>query len=199
MGYYGLRRHTGPNERTEPTGVTRPTRAFLVRPPPGRVTVCAEGCHGPADRVATLSGVVQQVTETQKPKAPRWVRRGLLTFAALITFLGVVLLVAAWTEDISIDRDTGYTNAEVVSVNFTRTLVRFYTPDGAEHIPQTGVLYPADLKVGDNVQVEYRQDNPELVRVAGRGAVVTLLPVGLTVLGVWAVVVPVAWWLRRRM
>jgi len=143
--------------------------------------------------------VVQQVTESRKPTALRWVRRGLLALAAVITFLGVVLVVAAWTEDISIDSDTGYTRAEVVSVNFTRTLVRFYTPDGAEHIPQTGVLYPADLKEGDVVQVEYRQDNPELVRVAGRGAIVTLLPVGLTILVVWAVIVPAAWWLRRRM
>ena len=86
----------------------------------------------------------------------------------------------------------------MVSDNFSRTLVRFYTADGAEHIPQVGVLYPAGLKVGDVVEVEYRQDNPELVRVAGRGAFVTLLPVGLTVLGVWAVLVPAVWWLRRR-
>ena len=39
---------------------------------------------------------------------------------------------------------------------------------------------------------------PELVRVAGRGAFVTFLPVGLTVLGAWAVLGPSAWWLRRR-
>jgi hypothetical protein len=119
--------------------------------------------------------------------------------AGIVTFLGLVLVVAAWTEDTSIDRDLGRTKAEVVSDDFTRTLVRFYTPDGAEHIPQLGVLYPADLKVGDVIEVEYRQDNPELVRVAGRGAVVTLLPVGLTLVGVWAVIVPTVWWLRRRM
>ena len=160
--------------------------------------VCG-GSPAAADRVATLSGVVAQVTETRKPKRLRWTRRGLLALAAVVTFLGIVLVVAAWTEDINIDADTGRTNAEVVSVNFTRTLVRFYTPDGAEHIPQTGVLYPSGLKEGDVVQVEYRQDDPELVRVAGRGAIVTLLPVGLTVLGVWAVIVPAAWWLRRRM
>jgi hypothetical protein len=51
--------------------------------------------------------------------------------------------------------------------------------------------------VGDVVEVEYRQDNPEIVRVAGRGAVVTLLPVGLTLLAVWAVLVPSIWALRR--
>lgn len=143
--------------------------------------------------------MVQQVTETRRPTRLRWARRGVLALAAVITFLGVVLVVAAWTEDISIDANTGYANAEVVSVNFTRTLVLFYTPDGAEHIPQTGVLYPSGLKEGDVVQVEYRQDNPELVRVKGRGAIITLLPVGLTIVGVWALAIPGAWWLRRRM
>jgi hypothetical protein len=147
--------------------------------------------------VATLSGVTQQVT--REPRARGWVTRGLLAFAAVVTFLGVVLVVAAWTEDISIDDDMGRADAEVVSENFARTLVRFYTPDRAEHIPQTGVLYPSGLRVGDVVRVEYSQNNPELVRVANRGAVVTLLPVGLTVVVVWAVVVPSVWWLRRRM
>jgi hypothetical protein len=149
--------------------------------------------------VTTLNGVAQQVTDSPRPVARRWVTRGLLAFAVVITFLGVVLVVAAWTEDISIDGDTGFVDAEVVSVNFSRTLVRFSTPDGAEHIPQTGVLYPSGLKVGDFVEVEYRLDNPELVRVAGRGAIITLLPVGLTLVGVWAVIIPGVWWVRRRM
>lgn len=147
--------------------------------------------------MATLSGVTQQVA--RKPVVRRWVTRGLLALAGVITFLCVVLVVAAWTEDISIDDNMAVADAEVVSNEFARTLVRFYTPDGAEHIPQTGVLYPSGLKVGDVVKVEYSQDDPDLVRVAGRGAVVTLLPVGLTLVGVWAVIVPTVWWLRRRM
>jgi hypothetical protein len=140
---------------------------------------------------------VTQVTDGRKPLVRRWVTRGLLALGAVLTFLGVVLVVAAWTEDISIDGDIGRVNAEVVSDDFSRTLVRFYTPDGAEHIPQVGVLYPSGLTIGDVVEVEYSQANPELVRVAGRGAVVTLLPVGLTVVVVWAVLIPVVWWLRR--
>jgi hypothetical protein len=142
---------------------------------------------------------VTQVTEGRKPLVRRWVTRGLLGFGAVITFLGVVLVVAAWTEDIAIDADRVRVDAEVVSDDFSRTLVRFYTPDGAEYIPQVGVLYPSDLKIGDVVEVEYNQQNPELVRVAGRGAIVTLLPVGLTLLVVWAVLIPVVWWLRRRL
>lgn len=141
--------------------------------------------------------MVQEGIGVRRRLVRRIAARSLLVLGAVLTFLGVVLVVAAWTEDITIDGDTGYANAEVLDVTFTRTLVRFYTPDGAEHIPQVGVLYPAGLRVGDVVQVEYRQDDPELVRVAGRGALVTLLPVGVTVLVVWLVLGPLVWWLRR--
>ena len=122
----------------------------------------------------------------------------LLSAGGIITGLGLLLIVAAWTEDGKIDRHTGYSAAKVVSVTFQRTLVRFQTPDGAEHIPSVGVLYPEALKEGQVVTVEYDQTNPDLVRVAGRGAYVTLLPVGSTVLITWVAVVPVVWWLRRR-
>jgi hypothetical protein len=144
--------------------------------------------------------VVQQVTNAPADRRRlirRIAARSLLALGGVITFLCVALVVGAWTEDVSIDRNIGLANAEVVADSATRTLVLFYTPDGAEHIPQTGVLYPAGLNVGDVVEVEYRQDNPELVRVAGRSAVVTLLPVGLTLLGAWAVLIPSVWALRR--
>jgi hypothetical protein len=127
----------------------------------------------------------------------RFAVRGLLAVGVIVTFLCGVLVIAAWTEDASIERNLGVTNAEVVADSMTRTVVRFYTPDGAEHVPQTGVLYPSGLEVDDRVEVEFKQDNPELVRVAGRSAVVMLLPVGLTLLAVWAVLVPSIWALRR--
>lgn len=142
--------------------------------------------------------MVGQGTEARRRLIRRIAARSLLAFGGIVTFLGVVLVVAAWTEDAAIDRDLGFAHAEVLDDTFSRTLVRFYTPDGAEHIPQVGVLYPAGLEVGDVVEVEYRQDDPELVRVAGRGAVVTLLPVGLTLVAVWAVLVPSVWVLRDR-
>jgi hypothetical protein len=125
------------------------------------------------------------------------VNRVLVSIGALVTALGLLLMVAAWTEDIKIDKRTGLANAAVVSVSHQRTLVRFQTPDGAEHIPSVGVLYPEALKEGQTVQVEYDQRDPELVRVAGRGAALTILPVGGTVLLVWLVVVPVVLWLRH--
>lgn len=145
--------------------------------------------------------MVQQVTNTREGRrrfAHRVAVRSLLALGTIITFLGVAFVIAAWTEDISIDRDIGGADAEVLAVDFSKTLVRFYTADGAEHVPQVGVLYPSGLAKGDVVRVEYRQDNPEQVRVAGRGAFITLLPVGLTLVGVWAVLVPAVWWVRRR-
>ena len=63
----------------------------------------------------------------------------------------MLLVVGAWTEDAKIDGHTGHAEAKVVSVSFQRTLVRYQTPDGAEHIPSVGVLYPEGLSEGDTV------------------------------------------------
>src|SRR5256886_13255983 len=72
----------------------------------------------------------------------------LLSAGGIITGLGLLLIVAAWTEDAKIDRHTGYSAAKIVSVTFQRTPVRFQTPDGAEHIPSVGVPYPEALSEG---------------------------------------------------
>lgn len=138
------------------------------------------------------------IDRARRTRAHRIATLALLSVAGLITGLGLLLIVAAWTEDAKIDRHTGYTSAKVVSVTFQRTLVRFQTPDGAEHIPSVGVLYPERLEEGQVVSVEYDQNNPELVRVAGRGVGITLLPVGSTVFITWVIAIPLVWWLRRR-
>jgi hypothetical protein len=144
--------------------------------------------------------VVEQVAPAPTGRGPRVRRiavRVLLAASALVTGLGLLLMVAAWTEDAKIDERTGRANAKVVSVSFQRTLVQFQTSDGAEHIPSVGVLYPEALEEGQTVQVEYDLRDPELVRVAGRGASLTVLPVGTTVLATWVIVVPAVLWLRR--
>jgi hypothetical protein len=123
----------------------------------------------------------------------------LLAVAGLVTLLGVVLVIAAVNEDSAIRAHTGRAVARVISVSFQRTLVSYQTPDGAEHIPNVGVLYPEALQEGQFVQVEYDQTDPELVRVAGRGASLTVLPVSTTVVLTWLVLAPSAWWVRRRM
>ncbi|MDQ3402199.1 MAG: DUF3592 domain-containing protein [Actinomycetota bacterium] len=128
----------------------------------------------------------------------RRVALGLIGFAALLTLLGILLFVAGVVEDGAIENNTGRADAEVVSVSATRTLVRFQTPDGAEHVPGVGVLYPEALEEGQVVRVEYDQRNPDLVRVAGRGAALMALPVLSLLALVWVLVFAVVWWLRQR-
>ncbi len=121
----------------------------------------------------------------------------ILFIAVITTLLAVLLVIAAGTEDSAIENHTGRADAEVLDVTAHRTLVRFQTPDGAEHVPNVGVLYPEALKVGQVVRVEYDLREPDLVRVAGRGSTLTFLPAFTTLFAVWAVTVGLVWWLRK--
>lgn len=123
----------------------------------------------------------------------------LLVAGLTITFLCLMLVIAAGRNDNAIGARTGFANAEVLSVNFDRTVIRYETPDGMVHIPPNGVLYPGGLAEGQVVRIEYdRSDPDELVRVAGRNMSLTLLPVGSTMLITWAVVAPALLLLRRQ-
>jgi hypothetical protein len=128
----------------------------------------------------------------------RIARRVVLGAAALITVLCVGLLLAAIRNDGAVTSHLGAANAEVDSVSWDRTIIRFETPDGIVHIPANGVLYPGGLVAGDLVRVEYDTANPELARVAGRTATLTLLPLGTTTLVTWAVAGGLLWWIRYR-
>ncbi|WP_240686897.1 DUF3592 domain-containing protein [Amycolatopsis suaedae] len=124
--------------------------------------------------------------------------RVLIGVACVITLLCGSLVFAAIRNDNAITGNLGTADAEVVSVSFDRTIVRYSTPDGIAHIPSLGVLYPAGLEAGQLVRVEYDVTDPELVRVAGRSVLVTLLPVGSTALITWLVAGPALWWYLRR-
>lgn len=76
--------------------------------------------------------------------------------------------------------------------------MRFTSPDGAVHIPSLGVLYPEGLHEGDRVWVEYDRANPDLVKVAGRGFTLALLPLGIILVLTWIVAGPLLWWLHLR-
>jgi hypothetical protein len=118
--------------------------------------------------------------------------------ALLLTAMSVLLIAGAWRDDHAIESRIGRTDADVLSVAFDRTVVRFTTPDGAAHIPYNGVLYPQDLQTGERVQVEYDTANPDdLVRVAGRDYRLTFLPFGMLVGITWTVAAGLIWWLRR--
>jgi hypothetical protein len=130
-----------------------------------------------------------------------WRRRlgaTLLAAGAVLSFACLMALLGAWRDDAAIDARTGRTTAEVVSSSFGRTVIRFATPDGAIRSPQRGVLYPRGLEPGQLIRVEYDRANPDLVRVADRGFELGVLPVAITVAGVWLVLAPLVLWLRRR-
>lgn len=120
--------------------------------------------------------------------ALRRVQIVLLSAAILITALCAVLVAAAWRNDRTIERDLGVATAEVLSAGPRRSTVSFYTTDGVNHNPPLGVLYPSELSVGDRIQVEYSKSDPELVRVAGRSAVVAVLPAASVAAVSWLVI-----------
>lgn len=119
--------------------------------------------------------------------ALRRVQLTLLWAAILITGLCVVLVLAAWRDDRMIEKDLGAATAEVLSAGPRRSTISFYTTDGVNHNPPLGVLYPSELSVGDRIQVEYSRSDPELVRVSGRSAAVSVLPAASVAAGTWLV------------
>lgn len=127
----------------------------------------------------------------------RAVSRTLFVVGGVVTLACVLLPLACWRDDVAIEKRMGEAVAQVDSVAFNRTVVRYATPDGRVIIPAQGVLYPDGLNEGDNVRVQYDRANPELVRVAGRTAVLSLLPVGTFLVAVWLVIGAVVTVLRR--
>ncbi|GAA3365105.1 hypothetical protein GCM10020366_63700 [Saccharopolyspora gregorii] len=127
----------------------------------------------------------------------RTAARGVLVLGVLLTVLGLSVIGACAIDDRTITESRGDGVAEVVSTSLTRTVIRFTTPEGRVHIPQDGVLYPGGLQQGQFVRVEYDTRNPDLVRVAGRGMVLSLLPVAASLAGTWLVLGAAHWLLRR--
>ena len=153
-----------------------------------------------ADRPGPDSPLAELV-ETVVP-ALRLIRRRaaeiVVGVAVVVTALAALALTGAAVDDAAIDADRGVATAEVLDVSSSRTLIRFPGPDGQAVVPERGVQYPRGLATGDAITVEYSLSDPEQVRVAGRSVVDGILPMLLGVAAVWAVLGPVALWLRRR-
>jgi hypothetical protein len=152
------------------------------------------------DGIGTDSPLTELV-ETVAP-ALRVVRRRaseiVIGIAVLVTALAALALTGAALDDAAIDADRGISTAEVLDSTFSRTLIRFAQADGQAVVPERGVQYPRGLSTGDTVTVEYSVSDPEQVRVAGRSVVDGIVPVLLGDAAVWAVLGPLAVWLRRR-
>lgn len=106
----------------------------------------------------------------------RRVQVGLLTVGALVTIMMAVMVAGSYRDDALIDDDKATAVAEVVSASPTKATVIFSTPDGIFRSPRLGVFYPGRLTEGQRISIEYSSTEPELVRVAGRDASLSILP-----------------------
>lgn len=138
-------------------------------------------------------------TTQSDPRAIRLRRAkiGVLTAATVISVLMLLLLLAAWRNDYLISSDKGVTTAEVLSAGRLRSAVMYVTPDGETHNPKVGVLYPTNLTAGEHIKVEYSRSDPDLVRVAGRDALVAIQPVLSVIAVCWVLALPALWLLTR--
>lgn len=158
-----------------------------------------EGLGDTAPHPADSQGVPREPGRgpTRKRRGRRIAATTLLVLGCVFSGLCLLVLVSSFRDDSQIDSHRGDAVADVLSVSFNRTAVRFVTPKGSVIIPSTGVLYPSGLAAGERVRVEYDTTNPELVRVAGRDFTLSFLPVGSSLVFCWLIVVPVVWLLRR--
>jgi hypothetical protein len=170
-------------------GAPPATGAGVPVEPPGTATGTTTRA---ADELADLLRPAVRVTRRRLPEV-------VVGVAVLVTVLAVLALVGAAVDDRSIARNPAVAQAEVLEgSSFSRTLVRFTVANGEAVVPALGVYYPRGLEVGQTVAVEYDVTDPDHVRVAGRSALDGVLPLSLIVVGGWAVLGPLAVWLRRR-
>ena len=125
--------------------------------------------------------------DTQLRRILRWVRIGILVVALLVTLQSVLLVAGAWRNDLSIERNMGVAEAEVLSAGPRRSTIEFVTPDRITYRPELGVLYPSELAAGMRIYVEYDKKNPNLVRVQHRNAKLAIIPAGSIVVLAWLV------------
>ena len=125
--------------------------------------------------------------DTRRRRILRWVRIGILVVALLVTLQSVLLVAGAWRNDLSIERNMGVAEAEVLSAGPRRSTIEFVTPDRITYRPELGVLYPSELATGMRIYVEYDKKNPNLVRVQHRNAKLAIIPAGSIVVLAWLV------------
>lgn len=156
---------------------------------------------GRADRPAGPTAL-QELAAAVRP-AVLQVRRRLpeivVGVAVLFTVLSGLALVGGAIDDAAIDRNPATSQAEVLEGStFFRTVVRFTVANGQAVVPERGVFNPRGVSAGDLVPVEYDVTQPDLVRIAGTDTAGHVLPMLGGVVATWAVLGPLAFWLRRR-
>ncbi|MDK4232754.1 DUF3592 domain-containing protein [Corynebacterium accolens] len=94
--------------------------------------------------------------------------------ALIVGWVGLV--VGPFLNDRAISAQPSRALATVKDVGVLRTTVDFQDSDGIYHAPRQGLLYPTDLGEGQQVWVQYAEDNPDLVKVEGREWTLAVIP-----------------------
>lgn len=153
------------------------------------------GSSGETRAIDELASLLRPVGRGFSRRLPEIV----IGLAVLVTVLAAFALVGAVLDDRAIAANPATAEAEVLDGStFTRTLVRFTVANGEIRVPEHGVSYPRGLRPGTPVAVEYDVTDPDVVRVAGRSALGSALPLLLCVVGTWVVLGPLALGIRRR-
>jgi hypothetical protein len=134
-----------------------------------------------------IHGRLSEAPDTRSRRVLRWTRIGVLIVAGLVTLQSVLLVAGAWRDDLSIERNMGVAQAEVLSAGPRRSTIEFVTPDRVTYRPELGVLYPSELATGMRIYVEYDKLNPDLVRVQHRNAKLAIIPAGSIAVVGWLV------------
>lgn len=135
-------------------------------------------------RRALIPHLTGEPGETRRQRAIRYARVAVVIFAALVTLQSVLLVAGAWRNDRQIERHMGVAEAEVLDAGPRRSTIEFVTPDRITYRPELGVLYPSELDTGMRIYVEYDRNDPDVVRVQDRNALLAVIPAGsIAVLG----------------
>lgn len=126
----------------------------------------------------------------------------LVALGVVVTVMMGIMVGGCYLDDHRINQHKETAIADVVSAGRFKSAVSFVAADGQVHNPRLGVLYPTHLTTGQRISVEYDSRNPDVVRVAGRGAELAWRPaISVTVtswLVIGAVMVALAEFARRR-
>jgi hypothetical protein len=125
--------------------------------------------------------------ETRSERILRRVRIGIVIAACLVTLQSVLLVLGAWRNDRQIERHMSVAEANVLSAGPRRSTIEFVTPDRVTYRPELGVLYPSELDTGMRIYVEYDRNNPDLVRVRDRNALLAIIPAGSIAVVGWLI------------
>lgn len=125
--------------------------------------------------------------DTAERKVLRWAKVVVWIVMGILALQAVLLVAGAWRNDRQIERHLGTAEAGVLSAGPRRSTIEFVTPDRVTYRPELGVLYPSELADGMRIYVEYDRNNPNLVRVKGRNALLAIVPAGSIAVAGWMV------------